>query len=73
MVGIAGSDAKCELLADELGFDTAVNYKAPDFRAAFKAATPDRIDVYFDNTGGDILGSALFRMNAHGASSAVVW
>lgn len=65
-VGVAGSAEKCRLLVDELGFDTAVNYKDPDFRAAFKDATPDRIDIYFDNTGGDILGSALFRMNLHG-------
>ena len=66
VVGVAGSDEKCRILVDELGFAAAVNYKDPDFRAAFKAATPDRIDVYFDNTGGDILESALFRMNAHG-------
>jgi len=66
VVGVAGSDVKCRILVDELGFDVALNYKDGDFRAAFKDATPNRIDVYFDNTGGDILGSALFRMNAHG-------
>jgi NADPH-dependent curcumin reductase CurA len=66
VIGVAGSDVKCRLLVDELGFDAAVNYRAGDFRDAFKRATPDRIDVYFDNTGGDILGSALFRMNTHG-------
>ena len=66
VVGIAGSDEKCRILVDELGFDVAVNYKDPGFRAAFKDATPNRIDVYFDNTGGDILESALFRMNTHG-------
>lgn len=66
VVGVAGSDAKCQSLIDDLGFDTAVNYKADDFRDAFKAATPDRIDVYFDNTGGDILQSALFRMATNG-------
>ncbi|MDG2112478.1 MAG: NADP-dependent oxidoreductase, partial [Actinomycetota bacterium] len=48
VVGVAGSDAKCSMLTDELGFDSAVNYKSGDFRAEFKAATPDRIDVYFD-------------------------
>jgi NADPH-dependent curcumin reductase CurA len=66
VVGVAGSDEKCRLLVDELGFDVALNYKDASFRNAFKDATPNRIDVYFDNTGGDILGSALFRMNAHG-------
>jgi NADPH-dependent curcumin reductase CurA len=66
VVGVAGSAHKCDVLVRELGFDAAVNYKDPAFRNAFRDATPDRIDVYFDNTGGDILGSALFRMNTHG-------
>ncbi|MFQ5700160.1 MAG: NADP-dependent oxidoreductase [Myxococcota bacterium] len=66
VVGVTGSDAKCAALTGELGFDRAVNYRDSEFRVAFKAATPDRIDIYFDNTGGDILGSALFRMNTHG-------
>lgn len=66
VVGVAGSDDKCRLLTERFGFDAAVNYRSDDFRAEFKAATPDRIDVYYDNTGGDILGSALFRMNTHG-------
>lgn len=66
VTGVAGSKEKCRILVDELGFDAAVDYKSSDFRAEFKAATRERIDVYFDNTGGDILGSALFRMNAHG-------
>jgi NADPH-dependent curcumin reductase CurA len=66
VVGVAGSDEKCRMLVDDLGFDAAVNRKSEDFRQDFKAATPDRIDVYFDNTGGEILGSALFAMNTHG-------
>ena len=36
------------------------------FRELMKAATPDRIDVYFDNTGGDILQTCLFRMATRG-------
>lgn len=66
VVGTAGSPEKCRMLTEELGFDAAVNYKAGTFRDDLRAATPDRIDVYFDNTGGPILESALFRMNAHG-------
>jgi len=66
VVGIAGSEAKCAMLVDELGFDVAINRKDDEFRAAFKAATPDRINVYFDNVGGPILESALFRMAAGG-------
>jgi NADPH-dependent curcumin reductase CurA len=66
VVGVSGSDAKAELLVSELDFDAAVNYKDDDFRQTLKDATPDGVDVYFDNTGGMILGSALFRMNIGG-------
>jgi NADPH-dependent curcumin reductase CurA len=66
VIGVAGSDTKCELLVEELEFDAAVNRRSDDFRAEFKAATPDRINVYFDNTGGQILQSALFRMAVGG-------
>ena len=66
VVGVAGAEDKCRMLVDELGFDAAVSHRDPDFRAAFKAATPDKIDVYFDNTGGPVLESALFRMATHG-------
>ncbi len=66
VVGVAGSDSKCALLTDEIGFDVAINRHSSDFRAEFRAATPNRINVYFDNTGGEILGSALFRMATFG-------
>ena len=66
VVGTAGSDEKCRLLTEDLGFDAAVNYRHGGFRDDFKAACGDGIDVYFDNTGGDILGGALRRMKPHG-------
>ena len=66
VVGVAGSDEKCTVLTERLGFDVAVNHRDPAFRDAFKAATVEGIDVYFDNTGGDILGAALRRMRPHG-------
>jgi NADPH-dependent curcumin reductase CurA len=49
VIGIAGSDDKCKWLVDELGFDVALNYKDPDFKKKFKEATPNFVDVYFDN------------------------
>jgi len=65
-VGVAGSDDKCARLTGELGFDAAVNYREDGFRDAFKKACGKGIDVYFDNTGGDVLGAALRRMRPHG-------
>ncbi|MFV0526767.1 MAG: NADP-dependent oxidoreductase [Acidimicrobiales bacterium] len=66
VVGVTGSEAKMEVLTGRLGFDAAVNHRSPTFRQDLKAATGDGVDVYFDNTGGDILGAALRRMKPHG-------
>lgn len=65
-VGVAGGAEKCRWLKETLGYDEAVDYKSPDFVRALKAACPDGIDVYFDNTGGAILEAALFQMRRHG-------
>jgi NADPH-dependent curcumin reductase CurA len=61
VVGIAGSDEKCEWLKSELKFDEALNYKSATFREDFKKATPKFVDVYWDNVGGEILELALGR------------
>ena len=66
VVGVAGSDGKCQRLTGELGFDAAVNHRASAFRGEFREACGEGIDVYFDNTGGEILGGALRRMKPHG-------
>lgn len=61
VIGITGSDEKCRWLCDELGFDVALNYKSPDFVTKLEEATPDLIDVYWDNIGGWILEVTLSR------------
>lgn len=66
VVGVCSSDDKGAVLVSKLGFDAVVNYKDAGFRQNLKDATPNGVDVYFDNTGGMILGSALFRMNVGG-------
>jgi len=56
VVGIAGSDEKCEMLTSEFGFDAAINYKSTgNLRKAIAAACPGGVDVYFDNVGGGYL------------------
>lgn len=61
VVGLAGSREKCDFLVRELGFDVAVNYKDADWKKQLKEATPEYIDVFFDNTGGEILDACLAR------------
>jgi len=66
IVGIAGGEAKCRWLTEELGFDAAVDYKAGPVYKSLKGACPQGIDVYFDNVGGDVFEAVLFRMNPRG-------
>jgi len=62
-VGIAGGSAKCEFVVKQLGFDAAVDYKTGDLNENLKAATPDGIDCYFENVGGQVLDAVLRRLN----------
>src|SRR5712691_8848055 len=66
VVGIAGSDEKCSWLTKELGFDAAINYKHSGWKDKLTAATPNGIDVDFENVGGEIMHAVLDRMNLHG-------
>ncbi|KAI8048675.1 oxidoreductase [Syncephalis plumigaleata] len=62
VVGIAGGPEKCRYLTEELGADVAVDYRSSTFKKDFAAATPDYVNVYFDNVGGDILDAVLGRL-----------
>lgn len=66
VVGTAGTDEKCRWLEDELGFDKAINYKSVDLAEQLAEATPDGVDLYFENTGGPVQHITFNRMNAHG-------
>src|SRR5271166_3327709 len=63
VVGIAGGAEKCALLTDRLGFDAAIDHRADDWAAQLAAATPDGIDVDFENVGGDIMDAIFARLN----------
>jgi NADPH-dependent curcumin reductase CurA len=62
-VGIAGGREKCDYVTRELGFDACLDYKAESLRDQLRGT---KIDVYFDNVGGEILDLALARMNLFG-------
>lgn len=66
VVGLAGTDDKCEWLTNELGFDAAINYRTQDVNAALKDACPDGIDIYFDNVGGEILEIVINQLALRG-------
>ncbi len=66
VVGICGTDEKVRWLVDDLGLDGAINYRTEHVGTRLKELCPDRIDVYFDNVGGDILDAALAHIALHG-------
>ena len=64
VVGICGTDEKCQLLTTYLGFDHAVNYNSRTFHEDLINATKNQgIDVYMDNVGGDVSESVLTMVN----------
>ena len=69
VVGIAGSDAKCDWLVKEAGFDHAINYKtAADLDQAISDAFPDGVDLLFDNVGNAMVNRVLPKMRLNGRS-----
>lgn len=66
VVGIAGSDEKCKWLTDDLEFDAAINYKHADWKEKLAAATPQGIDIDYENVGGEVMQEVLSRMNLFG-------
>jgi NADPH-dependent curcumin reductase CurA len=66
VIGVAGGAEKGRWLVEELGFDAALDYKAGGLRQQMREAVPEGIDVYFDNTGGEIFETCLFAMKNFG-------
>jgi len=62
-VGIAGGPEKCAFVRDELGFDAAIDHRAPDFAEQLAAACPNGIDVYFENVGGAVWDAVFPLLN----------
>src|SRR5690348_7663071 len=69
VVGTTRGADKCKWIVNEFGIDHAVDYSEGNLDRALKQACPDGIDVYFDNTGGEMLAAALRRMNLFGRVS----
>jgi NADPH-dependent curcumin reductase CurA len=62
-VGIAGGPEKCAYVVDTLGFDACIDYKRDGWIAELKNATPEGVDVGFENVGGEVLDNVLRRTN----------
>lgn len=64
VVGIAGTKEKCRWLTEDLGFDSAINYRTEqDLVQAISRECPAGVDIFFDSVGGQILDAALLNIN----------
>lgn len=67
VVGIAGSEKKCDWLKNEANFDEVINYKqVADLDAAISSAFPEGVDVLFDNVGNEMVNRVLPKMRMNG-------
>jgi NADPH-dependent curcumin reductase CurA len=62
-VGITTGAEKLAYVKNELGFDAVADYKAPDFAEQLAKASPNGIDVYFENVGGKVWDTVLPLLN----------
>jgi NADPH-dependent curcumin reductase CurA len=61
VIGIVGSDEKCELITSRFKFDAAINYKtARNLDAEIKLSCPNGVDIYFDNVGGPLSDASKY-------------
>src|SRR6266516_3415357 len=59
-IGIAGGPEKARDLTELYGYDAAIDYKSDDVGEALRN---ERVDVYFDNVGGEISQAVQRRLN----------
>uniref|UniRef100_G3MM52 15-oxoprostaglandin 13-reductase n=1 Tax=Amblyomma maculatum TaxID=34609 RepID=G3MM52_AMBMU len=62
VVGICGTDAKCDFVTKTLKFDAAINYKTEDVDKKLKEICPEGVQVYFDNVGGAVSDAVIRNM-----------
>lgn len=53
-IGIAGGSAKCDWVRREARLDACIDYKSEDVGARLRELAPRGVDVFFDNTFGEL-------------------
>ncbi|MEP1444649.1 MAG: NADP-dependent oxidoreductase [Paraglaciecola sp.] len=62
VIGIAGSDEKCEYAVANLGYDACINRKNGNLAEQLDELCPNGIDIFFDLVGGDMLNTVSERL-----------
>ncbi|MGP3956109.1 NADP-dependent oxidoreductase [Nonomuraea sp. 3N208] len=68
VIGSAGGPEKAKKVAEDFGFDAAIDYRA---ESPAERLAPQGIDVYVDNVGGDHLEAAIGALKTHGKVALV--
>jgi len=59
VIGIAGRDAKCKFVTDDLGFDACVSHFSPTLSAELAAVCQAGIGIYLENVDGKVFEVVL--------------
>ena len=63
VIGVVGSDEKCQYVQEVLGFDLCLNYHAANFEQALQSACPNGVDIYWEGVGGRTLKAVAPLLN----------
>ena len=64
VIGITGGKKKSDYLKNNLNFDATIDYKnIPNIRKELRRICPERVDIYFDNVGGEISDHVFYQLN----------
>ncbi len=63
VVGVAGIQAKCDYVVNELGFDACVSHLSDSYADDLRIACPDGVDIYYENVGGKTYQGVLPLLN----------
>ena len=64
VVGVAGSQEKCDYVVNELGFDQCLSHLSDDLESELAKVCEDGVDVYFENVGGKVFEAVLPLVNS---------
>ncbi len=66
VVGIAGSEAKCRFVAEQLGADACLDHRLPDLEGRLRVAAADGVHVFYDTVGGPAADAVFANMAKYG-------
>lgn len=58
-IGVAGTREKCEWVTRHARFAACINYRSEPLSGRLRQLAPHGVDVYFDNTGGELLETII--------------